>query len=296
MSGRYTLLMHPYLNLGPLHLGTFGLFLWLAAVGGGFLLHRNFLRNGVTADALNIVCLVTLAGVLGAKTWHELQNPAELASALHAIAAPGFAHFGQVLLRLGEWMRSGIAWFGGLLAGITTLVLLGVRSRPNGLGGWRAGLRMLDLAAPAVPLGYGIGRIGCMTSGDGDYGRETTSAWGVHLSPDALVPTLHPGALVLPTPFWEFGIGVLIAAILWRLGARARHLGWLTGLYLLLSGVARFLVEFYRVNPKLYLNHTLSNAQVAALGTIFLGTVVVVLSRSLARVSTPTGDPTHQAA
>ena len=283
--------MYPYLNVGPLHLGTFGLFLWLAAVGGGLVLHRNFLRAGVNADALNIVCFVTLAGVLGAKTWHELQNPAELASALHAIAAPGLAHPGQVLLRLGEWMRSGIAWFGGLLAGITTLVIMGVRARPNGLHGWRAALRMLDLAAPAVPLGYGIGRIGCMTSGDGDYGRETTSAWGVHLSPDALVPTLHPGAMVLPTPFWEFGVGVLIAAILWRLGTRPRHLGWLTGLYLLLSGVARFLVEFYRVNPKLYLNHTLSNAQVAALGTIFLGCVVIAVARNSRVVTGLTAAP-----
>lgn len=279
--------MYPYLNIGSLHLGTFGLFLWLAAVGGGVLLHRNFLRNHVNADALNIVCLVTLAGVLGAKTWHELQNPAELVQAMHQIAAPGWSHPGSVLISFGQWMRSGIAWFGGLLAGIATLIIMGVRARPNGLRSWRAGLRMLDLAAPAVPLGYGIGRIGCMTSGDGDYGRETTSAWGVHLSPEALVPTTHPGAMVLPTPFWEFGIGVLIAAILWSLGARPRHLGWLTGMYLLLSGVARFLVEFYRVNPKLYLNHTLSNAQVAALGTIFLGTVIVVLSRTLATVTTP---------
>ena len=276
--------MYPYLNVGPLHLGTFGLFLWLAAVAAGVLLHRNFLRNAVDADALNIVCLVVLAGVLGAKLWHELQNPRELREALHIIFAPGISHPGQVLLRFGQWMRSGIAWFGGLLAGIAMLIWQGISSRPNGMRGWRAGLRMLDLAAPAVPLGYGIGRIGCMTSGDGDYGRETVSRWGVHLKPDALVPTTHPGALVLPTPFWECAVGVLLAWVLWRLGARPRMLGWLTGVYLVLSGTARFLVEFERVNPRLYLHGTLSNAQVAAFGSVILGALVIFLSRRLEAV------------
>ncbi len=41
--------MYPYLNLGPLHLGTFGLLLWLAAVAGTIVLHRNFVRKGVDA-------------------------------------------------------------------------------------------------------------------------------------------------------------------------------------------------------------------------------------------------------
>ncbi len=70
--------MYPYIVIGSFHLGTFGLFLWLAAVLGGVVLHRNFRRGGVDADALNIVAMVVLSGVLGAKLWHELQDPAEL--------------------------------------------------------------------------------------------------------------------------------------------------------------------------------------------------------------------------
>jgi phosphatidylglycerol:prolipoprotein diacylglycerol transferase len=283
--------MYPYLTIGSFHLGTFGLFLWLAAVCAGIMLHRSFQRDGVDADALNIVCFVVLAGVLGAKAWHELQDPAELQRTMQQIFKPGLSHPGLIVMGLLEWMRAGIAWFGGLLAGITMLLLQGKLTRPNGFTGLRAGVRMLDLAAPAVPIGYGIGRIGCLTSGDGDYGRETLSRWGVHLAPNALVPTQHPGAMVLPTPLWEFALALLIAGVIWHLGRRSRPLGWLTGFYLVLSGIARFLVEFWRVNPKLYMGHSLSNAQMAALGSVLLGAAVMLAVRSREPVGGPAPMP-----
>ena len=59
---------------------------------------------------------------------------------------------------------------------------------------------MLDLASPAAAVGYGVGRIGCLTSGDGDYGIKTTLPWGVHMAKNALVPTPD---LVQPTPVYE---------------------------------------------------------------------------------------------
>ena len=271
--------MYPYISIGSFQLGTFGLFLWLAAVLAGVVLHKTFMRDGVDADALNVVCLVVLAGVLGAKTWHELQDPALLKATMHHIFAPGMKHFGEVLLGLGEWMRSGIAWYGGLLAGIAMLLWQGLLAKPNGLTGWRGGARMLDLAAAAAPVGYGIGRLGCLTSGDGDYGRITTSKfWGVHIARNALVPVHPPDALVLNTPTWELCVALAIAWIVWRLGAKARPLGWLTGIYLTLSGIARFIVEFWRINPKLYpTTHPLfSNAQMAALGSVIVGSVIVL--------------------
>ena len=67
--------MIPFIHIGPATLGTFGLMLWLAAVCATLTLHYNLERNGVKdADALNIVAFVTIAGVLGAKAWHELQD------------------------------------------------------------------------------------------------------------------------------------------------------------------------------------------------------------------------------
>lgn len=268
--------MYPYITLGSWHLGTFGLLLWLAAVVGALVLHRSFVRDGVDADALNIVAMVVIAGVIGAKLWHELQDTAELGRSMRIIIGPGWSRPGRIVFNFLHWFQAGFAWFGGLLAGIAMLCWQGAASKPNGLTGRRAGIRMLDLAAPATAIGYGVGRIGCLTSGDGDYGRNTTSAWGVHMRPDALVPPIPATALVLPTPLWEFAIGLLLAWILWRFGRKARPLGWMTGAYLALSGTARFLVEFWRINPKLYAG--MSNAQVAALGSVLVGMAIVAIT------------------
>jgi phosphatidylglycerol:prolipoprotein diacylglycerol transferase len=144
---------------------------------------------------------------------------------------------------------------------------------------------MLDLAAPAAAVGYGVGRIGCLTSGDGDYGVNTTLPWGVHMAKNALVPPTPPDALVQPTPVYEFLFSLALAWVLWRLGAKARPIGWLTGVYLVLSGLGRFLVEFVRINPRLYWG--MSNAQVAALGSVVVGLVVMVVTRRRSVVQAP---------
>ena len=95
------------------------------------------------------------------------------------------------------------------------------KAKPEGLTGWRAAVRMLDLAAPAAAVGYGVGRIGCLTSGDGDYGINTTLPWGVHMAKNALVPPTPPDALVQPTPVYEFLFSLALAWVLWRLGSKA---------------------------------------------------------------------------
>jgi phosphatidylglycerol:prolipoprotein diacylglycerol transferase len=275
--------MYPYLHLGPWHPGTFGLLLWLAAVCGIIVLHRNFVRNGIDADALNVVTLVVLAGIVGAKLWHELQDVPELLAAWHQILLPGWHNPVSVLSGFLRWFAAGFAWYGGLLAGIAALLWQGHQARFKGalegtLGARIGGLRMLDLAAPAAAIGYGVGRIGCLLSGDGDYGINTTLPWGVHMAKDALVPPTPPDALVQPTPINELLFALVVFWILWQLGKKHKPVGWLTGLYLLLSGVGRFLVEFVRINPRLYFGHTMSNAQVAALGSILLGIAVMVAS------------------
>ncbi len=271
--------MLPYLNLGPLHLGTFGLLLWLAAVVGTYVLHRNFLRNGVGLDALNIVVATVIVGILGAKAWHELQNPGEMLTAWRQIMLPGAAHPWEIALGFFAWFKAGFAWFGGLVAGVATLVAQGLAGRPNGLRGSQAALRILDLAAPAAAVGYGVGRIGCLTSGDGDYGIITTLPWGVHIRPDALDPPQPdpPGLLVQPTPIYELLFALAVGWWLWKRGAKPVPLGVLTGEYLVLSGIGRFLVEFVRINPRLYWG--MSNAQVAALGSVVVGAGMMLLCR-----------------
>ena len=105
------------------------------------------------------------------------------------------------------------------------------------------------------------------------------------MAKNALVPPTPPDALVQPTPVYEFLFALVLGWFLWRLGAKARPLGWLTGLYLVLSGLARFLVEFVRINPPVY--GWMTNAQVAALGSVVVGVVVMLVTRRAGVVVEP---------
>ncbi|MGC9158333.1 MAG: prolipoprotein diacylglyceryl transferase family protein, partial [Terracidiphilus sp.] len=69
--------MIPYLHLGPLTVPIFGLMLWLAAVVSALILDRAFHRAHVSADAVGMVAIAVLAGIVGAKLWHVLDTPSE---------------------------------------------------------------------------------------------------------------------------------------------------------------------------------------------------------------------------
>jgi phosphatidylglycerol:prolipoprotein diacylglycerol transferase len=246
----------------PNDIPTFGLMLWVATVCAAIVLHYSFRRahvvdaHGDPADALGIVALTVVAGIVGAKLWHVLDSPAE------------FRADGWSVL----WSTGGFAWFGGLLAGI---IALWVQGRQAGL----RGLRMLDLASPAAAVGYAIGRIGCLTSGDGDYGIPSNLPWAMGF-PEGIDPT-PPGVRVHPTPIYELIVGLVIAWWLWKRLAKARSTGEVVGEYLVLTGIARFLVEFIRRNPKILLG--LSNAQLASLGSVAAGVILIWIAAKRAK-------------
>jgi phosphatidylglycerol:prolipoprotein diacylglycerol transferase len=243
--------MYPFIHIGHFSIGTFGLCLWLASVCACWVLYRNFRRFGIDADAVGIAAYTTVAGVVGAKLWHVLEDPVTL------IHQPALVLFD----------RAGFAWFGGLLAGIAVLLWQGRQAKTGGFG-------MLDLASPAAAVGYGVGRLGCLVSGDGDYGKPTHLPWGMSF-PNGLVPTTQR---VHPTPIYELIVALLIGLYLWRRGGiRSLPIGQLTGEYLVLSGVARFLVEFIRINPPIHWGMT--NAQVASLGSIAAGILLILWAK-----------------
>jgi phosphatidylglycerol---prolipoprotein diacylglyceryl transferase len=261
--------MYPFIHIGHFSLGTFGLCLWLAAVCACWVLHKNVQRHGIEVDAIGVVAYVTVLGVAGAKLWHVLEEPALF------LQHPASLFFD----------RAGFAWFGGLVGGILVLYWQGRQARIGGLA-------MLDLASPAAAVGYGVGRLGCLVSGDGDYGTPTNLPWGMSF-PHGLVPTTQR---VHPTPLYELAVALIIAWFLWYRG-RPRHergakilpVGEITGEYLMLSGIARFLVEFIRINPRIYWG--MSNAQVASLASILAGALLLFWVRRR-----PQGNPEYEAA
>jgi phosphatidylglycerol:prolipoprotein diacylglycerol transferase len=293
--------MIPFLHLGPLTIPTFGLMVALAMLVAYFVLRADLARRGIAADAEIFIAVPTLAGIAGAKLYHVLETPREF-----------FAHPLSEL-----FSQFGFAWFGGLIAGFGAFMWL-ARSEKIPL------LTMFDAGSPAAALGYGIGRIGCFLSGDGDYGVPTSLPWGVSF-PNGLVPTTER---VHPTPIYELIVACAIAWILWRLGAWQLKTGLLRSnrsfspgatkqelesgraklkpreaqrkmdassgderrkplavisrgsvfaAYLVLTGVARFLVEFIRINPRSVLAGTplaMTNAQAASVASIVAGVVI----------------------
>ncbi len=244
--------MLPYLfHIGSFSLPSFGVMLWFAVVAGALLVDRAFKRARIRADAAGMVVVAVVVGLVGAKLWHMLDTPGD------------FQTIGWRVL----WDSAGFAWYGALIFAIAALVLQGWRAKIGAL-------RMLDLCAPAAAIGYGVGRIGCFLSGDGDYGKairplhfhgHTFHPWGMSF-PHGLMPVYVP---VYPTPLYELGAALLIGWWLWwRLG-RPHAVGAIVGQYLVLTGLARFLVEFIRRNPKVLWG--LSNAQLASAGAVLAG-------------------------
>lgn len=242
--------MYPFIHIGPLTLGTYGIMVATGLICAFFVLRADLVRRKVAADAETIIGLTGLAGLAGARLYHLLETPAEF--------------FANPLPLL--FSTSGFAWFGAVIGGFLALVLLARHYRMNIL-------LMLDVASPAAAIGYGLGRIGCLISGDGDYGRPTSLPWGMSF-PNGLVPTTDR---VHPTPIYEFLGALVIAYVLWRIGRRAvgglRPVGEVFAFYLILTGVARFLVEFIRINPRSFFG--LTNAQAASLVSIVAGAILV---------------------
>jgi phosphatidylglycerol:prolipoprotein diacylglycerol transferase len=292
--------MIPFLHLGPLQIPTFGLMVAAAMLAAYFMLRADLARRGIAAKdsglAEAFIALPCLAGIIGAKLYHVLESPREL------FADP----IGQL------FSRYGLAWFGGLIAGFAAFVWL-ARRRKIPL------MTMLDVGSPAAVLGYGIGRIGCLLSGDGDYGKPTNLPWGMSF-PHGLVPTTQTcvewgwpsSCRVQPTPIYEFIAACAIAWVLWRLGSRqiaamratgkvqsparlsAFPAGKIFAAYLLLTGVERFLVEFIRINPRSFFGMT--NAQTAGLASIIVGALLWQKLRTRQRVTADSRvGPSHKA-
>jgi phosphatidylglycerol:prolipoprotein diacylglycerol transferase len=238
--------MQPELDLGPLTLQTFGICFGLGFVAAGLVLARRLKELGRPGDwAYEMIFSGLVGGLVGARVDYLLQNWDKVSD--------------DVLGNI--FSGSGLVWLGGVVGGAIGVLLWAWRRK-------FLGLVLLDVAAAPLALGYAIGRIGCQLSGDGDYGEPSDLPWAMAY-PEGTVPTTTE---VHPTPVYETLAMGLIALFLWRLRDRFRP-GLLFALWLVLSGLERFLVEFVRRNKEAALGLTLpqliSVAMIAA-GALWL--------------------------
>lgn len=248
-------------NIGPIEITGYGLMMMVGFLTGGWAIQRELRRRGLNEEyASDIVVAAVIGGIIGAKLWYVVltQNPGALVS------------------------RSGLVWYGGLIGGAAAIYLNGLRKRvPARI--------TADLGAPALAVGYALGRVGCFLVQD-DYGIPTSLPWGMKF-PEGLPPStalrlnsdygvpipdgVNPLEVlaVHPTQLYEAAAMLVAFWALWRLRTHVRGAGWLFGAYLLFAGTERFLIEFIRAKDDRFL----AGFTVAQLASIIIAAAGVLL-------------------
>lgn len=206
-------------------INSYGVSKALAALVAAYLLGREFRRLGWDPErAWNMVMAATVLGFAGGKLYYLAEHAGNLTP--HDFGSSGFT------------------WYGGLVAGAATTVVMARRYRlPLG--------HFAGIVAAPLSLAYGIGRIGCFLAGDGTYGKPSDLPWAMAF-PHGTMPTLVP---VHPTALYEAAFAFVLAGFLWWVRKRIAPVA-VFGLYAALSGAARFLVEEVRINKEVILGMT----------------------------------------
>jgi phosphatidylglycerol---prolipoprotein diacylglyceryl transferase len=244
--------VQPEIDIGPLELKTFGICFAAGFLAAGLIIARRFRELGKPADwTYEMVFAALIGGLVGSRVDYLIQNWDEVSDDLLGNVVSG----------------SGLVWFGGLVGGALGVILW---ARWRRFLGWQ----LFDTAAVPLAVGYAIGRVGCQLSGDGDYGIGSDLPWAMSY-PEGTVPTTEE---VHPTPVYETLAMGLAGVVLWRLRDRFPS-GVLFGIYLMIAGVERFLIEFIRRNDDVVAG--LTQAQLIALVLLGLGAAIVAVRRGV---------------
>lgn len=197
-----------------------------------------------------VVMIAFVAGILGAKVFHNLEYWDDfMKNPLQSLVS-----------------FDGLTFYGGLITAGTLICVYLYRKGYNVL-------QMVDVFAPCLILAYAVGRIGCQLAGDGDWGianelpQPGWLAWlpewtwsfdyphnvanqGEFIEGCKGAYCKHLVPPVYPTPFYETLMGLMIFGFLWFMRHRVKYIGQITGIYLFLNGLERFLIEKIRVNAE----------------------------------------------
>ena len=250
------------LRLGPIEVTGYGLMMMVGFLAGGWLttleLRRRSLREEYSAD---MVVAAVVGGIIGAKLWYVAltRDPSALFS------------------------RGGLVWYGGFLGGAVGVAV----------NSWRLRVPIrwtMQLAAPALAAAYALGRVGCFLIND-DYGRPTSLPWAVKCPrglPPSTAGNLHqlfgvpvpagidPGTVlaVHPTQLYEAAIMLGAFFVLWRWRRSVHPVGWLFGVYLVLAGTERFLIEIVRAKDDRFVG-PFTLAQITSVLLVAVGAVLI---------------------
>jgi phosphatidylglycerol---prolipoprotein diacylglyceryl transferase len=264
---------HPFqFGIAGYELTGFGIAVLLSFLIAQIVCERELARRGhdVESRAVGDVLFAALLGTLiGAKVYYVLvvsHNIRDL------------------------WSRGGFVFWGGFM-GSVALCALTIRWKKLSF------VRFADVAGIAIAAGYAVGRTGCWAVGD-DYGKPYSGPFAVSFpqgAPPSTVAEMHqtfhvtfpagtnPNDIVsvYPTQLFEVAMGLIMFGILWRMRDHDHAEGWLFGVWAVLAGVERFIVEFFRAkDDRLAWTMGLSVAQVIALGMVAVGFAVMAARRN----------------
>lgn len=230
----------------------------------------------------NMTIIAAVSGIIGAKIFHNLENIDDF------LADP--------IAQLVSF--SGLTFYGGLIAGAIAVIWYGKRYniKPSHLA---------DSAAPGLMLAYGIGRIGCQMSGDGDWGIKNLSQkpewmsflpdwmWSYNFPHNVIMDTGSHQRTVIdgckntfwdpycyqlidpvwPTAFYEVVMSITIFTILWAIRKHIKVAGALFFIYLIFNGVERFCIEKIRVNTKYNILGGITQAEIISFLLVVIGII-----------------------
>jgi phosphatidylglycerol:prolipoprotein diacylglycerol transferase len=245
-------------SIGPITVYSFGVMLAIAFLTAGNVVGRELQRRGLDPElASSFILWAAVGGLVGSRIFSVIEDwQGFLAHPLDFV-----------------FTGAGFVFYGGLLGGFITVSLFI----------WHYGLpwlKVVDCIAPGLAVGQAIGRIGCQLAGDGDWGKPSTLPWAMAY-PNAIIGweswlkehDLPLDTRVHPAPVYEMLAYGAVFLALWSMRRRPHPDGLMLWWYLLLSGAARFLVEFVRVNRPVALG--LTEAQWISLLLMAIGSVLV---------------------
>ncbi|MBT6814904.1 MAG: diacylglyceryl transferase [Flavobacteriales bacterium] len=217
----------------------------------------------------NMIMIAAISGIIGAKIFANLENWDDFVN----------DPLGQI------FSFSGLTFYGGLILGTLSV---GYYAKKNNI----KLEHLVDVFAPVLILAYGIGRMGCHFSGDGDWGIVNTASkpdwmsflpdwmWSYNYPNNVInAGELIPGCEgnfchqlaenVYPTPFYEIIMAGLIFVFLWNIRKKIKIAGVLFCIYLILNGIERFLIEKIRVNHDMIGEQT--QAEIISFSLILIG-------------------------
>ncbi|MHB0948802.1 MAG: prolipoprotein diacylglyceryl transferase [Gemmatimonadaceae bacterium] len=257
---------HPFaFGIGPLQFTGFGIAMLLAFVIAQVIVERELGRRGHYTEAFgtsNVVFAAVVGTLIGAKLYYVVvitQDVRDLFS------------------------RGGFVFWGGFMGSVLACFLV-IKWRKLSF------IRYADVAGIAIAAGYSVGRTGCWAVGD-DYGRPWSGPLAVAF-PNGAPPSTagimardfgvrfpagtDPAQVIAvhPTQLYETLMGFVMFAILWRMRDHKHAEGWLFGMWCILAGLERFIIEFVRAKDDRFFG-PLTAAQVIALAVMAIGVVLM---------------------